>query len=746
MGRIMLGIGTPVLFAPLWALLGLAVPAGAQAPAEPVEQPAGDPSPPAEDSAGVPSTAAQTPAPDPLDGAWVTIAAWRENSIAFAESIGPVGRSGLTMLDIAVPGPFVPLRAVLDLALPPAGEPPAPTDAAVGDASPLPQSSAAPSSAAQSSGTLSPKALIGAAKDAMGGGAWDKIVTWHEAGTIASGGLVGTYEGWQDLRTLHNSGAFALGPATGGSGWDGARAWTLDSSRDVRLETGGEAAAQAIQDAYRCAYGFFFPDRFPAPIEASGTRAADGKSYDSVQVTAPGAEPFEIWFDPDTHRIAREVQVTGGQRHSFIFSDFAPVDGALVPRRTIDRIGDDPKYDTTIAVETIEFRGPQPENLYAPPPPPSDSAEWPDGVDQVTVPFRLVNDHIYVDGVIDGMAPMPFLFDTGSVNILQTDAAKALGINVEGALPGGGFGDGLADFGLARIDRVSLGGLTLSDQVFGTETASGWTQLEGTESAGNLGYEFARRAVLTIDYAGQTLTFTKFQAFQPPEGAEAIPLRFNGHIPMLEGTLDGVAGEFELDTGSRGALTLMRPFATANGLIEKYHALPSAAMGYGAGGISKTLAGRAGQLVVGPITIEAPAVQILVDAAGAGAAARTAGNIGGALLKRFTVTLDYAHGRAWLEPNALASRTDVFDRSGLQLARAEDGCFTIAEVAAGSAAAAIGLEAGDEITSVNSQAAPSLDLDELREQLKGPAGMKFTLTVTGDVGDRSLILILADQA
>jgi hypothetical protein len=95
----------------------------------------------------------------------------------------------------------------------------------------------------------SAEALIEAAKQAMGGPAWDTIVTWHETGTGTDGGLDGSYEFWADLPSLRNNFSYVLGPSTGGSGWDGSHAWTIDSGKEVRIEASEEATAQAIQDA-----------------------------------------------------------------------------------------------------------------------------------------------------------------------------------------------------------------------------------------------------------------------------------------------------------------------------------------------------------------------------------------------------------------------------------------------------------------------------------------------------------------
>jgi Aspartyl protease/PDZ domain len=588
-------------------------------------------------------------------------------------------------------------------------------------------------------------ALIQAAKQAMGGPAWDKVVTWHETGEVSAGGLKGTYESWEDLGTLHNAGSFTLGPDSGSQGWDGKQAWSTDSSKEVRIETSGEAVAQAIQDAYRSGYGFFFPERFRSVREDAGPREAEGRTYAAVKITPEGAEPFEVWFDPTTHLIAREVQLTGSQPHSYILRNFSHVEGVLVPKLIIDRVGNDPKYDSLITTGAVTLAGPQLAARYAPPPPPPDIAQWPAGANSVSFPFLLRNNHIYVAASINGGAPLEFMFDTGATDILDAGSAKKLGITVEGALPGGGFGSNISAFGLAKVKSVALGGLTLPDQVFGTMDMSNLIGVEGVESAGLLGYEFVKRAVLTIDYEKRVMTFTKPQMFKPPSGVAAIPFTFAAHIPMVSGSLDGFLGEFEIDTGSRGPLNLMAPFAAAHDLVARYHATRNATTGYGVGGPSRSLLARAGKLTIGEVTMDAPIAEIDTDKAGAAAAARTAGNLGGDLLKRYTVTLDYGHQKMWLVPNALASQPEVFDRAGLWIARAKDGAIAIGDVVPQSAAAGAGLASGDEIVSVNGKSAQDIALYDLREQFKGAVGTSITLIVKGSKGERTTVLTLADQ-
>jgi hypothetical protein len=587
--------------------------------------------------------------------------------------------------------------------------------------------------------------LLAAAKDATGGKAWDKIVTWHEQGTADAGGLSGPYDSWIDLPTLRNSLTFSMGPVSGGSGWDRTHVWTTDSSKEVRIEASDEAVSQATQDAYRGASAYYFPDRFPATREYAGERGADGVTYDAVKITPKGADPFEIWFDRKTHRIGREVQLTGDHPHTFLYEDYGPLGDIIVPRILIDRIGKDSRFDIVAKSKSIAFTGTEPDTRYAPPAPPANSAQWPEGKDSVTVPFQLLNNHIYVDVSINGSAPRPFVFDTGATNVIESETAAGLGIKVEGVLPTTGFGDKIQETGLAKVRTVGVGGLVVPDQVFTTQHGAGWVAIEGTPSHGLIGYEVVKRAVVTIDYAAHTMTFTKPGAFQPPANVTPIAFAFDDHIPMLPGTLDGAPGQFELDTGSRGALTVMGPFAQAHGLIEKIHPKVSGTVGYGVGGPARALLGRAESLVLGPVTIQRPIAEFAINKEGGGNEQHTAGNIGGDILKRFTVTLDYGHQLAWLQPNAGNDSPEVFDRSGLWIARAKSGAIEVADVTTDGPAFRLGLKVGDEILAIDGKRAEDIQLPALRETFKGAVGTRLQLRVKTPAGEKDVTLVLADQ-
>ncbi|HEV2672955.1 MAG TPA: aspartyl protease family protein [Aliidongia sp.] len=575
--------------------------------------------------------------------------------------------------------------------------------------------------------------LLAEAKAATGGAGWDRLKSLTERGSLAANGLEGTYENLIDLRHVLSIQKFVLGPATGSQGWDGKAAWSTDPSGQVRIEEGGEALASAIEQSYRSAYAFFWPARWPATRLYVGERHTDGVTYDAVKVTPKGSEPFELWFERTSHRIAREVEITGAQPHTQILSDYREVGGVRLPFQNRDTMGE-AKFDTISTAAVLQAGGTLAAKRFAPPPPPKETDPFPVGRDQLTIPFKLANNHIYVQAAINGQAPQQFMFDTGASALLDTAHAMSLGVKAEGALPGGGFGQATSAMGLAKVRSVDLGGFKLSDQVFLTTDFSMAAKVEGLDAAGLLGYEIPKRTVMTIDYAKGEMTLTRPSAFKPPAGAVAVPFKFDEHIPMIEASIDGVSGEFEIDTGARSALTVMGPFAEANHLTERYHATRLATAGYGLGGPARELLARADEFKIGSIILKQPVTLIAGGTRGVGAAARTAGNIGGDLLRRFTLTLDYGHQVLYLQPNAAFDTADLFDRSGLWLMREPDGNVSIADVTAGSGGETAGFKAGDRIVAVDGTPSSDIPLSDLREKFKGAPGTTLTLRVMQDGG------------
>ena len=106
------------------------------------------------------------------------------------------------------------------------------------------------------------------------------------------------------------------------------------------------------------------------------------------------------------------------------------------------------------------------------------------------------------------------------------------------------------------------------------------------------------------------------------------------------------------------------------------------------------------------------------------------GNVGGAVWKRFTLTLDYRQLTMALTPNADFDVRDRWDRSGVFLVN--NGAITIIDVRPGTPAANAGLAKGDLILSVNGSSA--LSLGQVRELFSAQPGTVERLVVKSKAG------------
>jgi hypothetical protein len=106
--------------------------------------------------------------------------------------------------------------------------------------------------------TPSAKDILNKSKLAMGGDAWDAVRTTYTKGKLATSGLNGTGESWEDNLTGRFVGRFQLGPVSGAQGFDGKEVWSQDSvpaveGRFQQRLRGGERrrrGAEALQHRF----------------------------------------------------------------------------------------------------------------------------------------------------------------------------------------------------------------------------------------------------------------------------------------------------------------------------------------------------------------------------------------------------------------------------------------------------------------------------------------------------------------
>ncbi len=589
---------------------------------------------------------------------------------------------------------------------------------------------------------LTARYLLAQAKAASGGDAWNRVHSIKMEGTASAGGLSGTFEQLEQLNGGASLLQYKLGPEQARSGFDGKVSWKQGPSGDIALQNSDAGKQLAASDAYLATRAYWFPQRWPASVRFLRTSTDAGKTYQVLRTLPKGGAPIDLWIDASTHLISRIVELTGGGGQTQVWSDYRAVDGIKLPFRIEAYSGSDTRHASVAEVDHAYINGHIPAGRFAPPKQDLDDFTFVDGGNSATIPIQLINNHVYLHVTINGHV-LHFMLDTGGQNLLTPAAAAKAGVKSVGVFAGGGVGTKVVNVGVAKVATMTIGGkISLGNQAFIVEPLPHFDQIEGTEFDGLIGYEVLKRLVARIDYAGHTVTFIQPSDFSGTHAGQSLPFTFFGSIPMVNATLDGVFGQFEVDTGSRAGLTLWTPFVKANHLIERYRASPKSTIGWGVGGKAVGRVARGGELHLGHIKIVHPVLTMQGHAASPKSFKEDDGNIGGAILSRFTVTFDYSQQRLYLLPNKGFPAPLDYDRSGMWINQGGGG-FVVEAMLAGGPAATAGLQVGDVIVAIDGAPAGQTSLSEWRQSLREESpGTRIHLEVHRADRTKSVDLVL----
>ena len=539
-------------------------------------------------------------------------------------------------------------------------------------------------------------------------------------------GLTGTVSTTIDLQEGRYVEDTNAGPNKGTAGFDGQLAWMRDLSGFTSPQQGGDKPALARNAAYRYGNQWWLPGRHGACIEKTGAGA--------LRITPPGGKPFEATFDPATHLLnsVREEQ-SFGVVTTTEYSAYTRRDGHLMATRIATVTNDDPASRETLTLKSVAFTTVIADAFSMPAPM---ATNWTlPTAGRITVPIRLINNHVVADVRINGQGPFPFLIDTGGHDIVTPATVEKLALGSQGKSPSFGAGNKAGSNGYTHVATLDAGGALLRDQTVLTLDFSP-RDVEGIELGGMLGVEFIERFVVRIDYGAKTMTFIDPAGFTDAErdaSGTAVPFVFYSHMPQVSGKFDGRMVRLDIDTGSRAEVTMTSPFVIRAALRDAYPRGVLLTDGWGVGGASHSYVVRIRSLSLGSVASPDIIAGFSSATVGAFADGGSEGNVGSGLLKRFAVTFDYSRQTLYL--NRLANPdadTGRFDRVGLWVNQSGDG-LRVMDVAPEGPAANAGLRVGDILHRIGDRPVGEIGLSDARRDLKlVPVGIPLPIVYARD--------------
>jgi hypothetical protein len=347
-----------------------------------------------------------------------------------------------------------------------------------------------------------------------------------------------------------------------------------------------------------------------------------------------------------------------------------------------------------------------------------------------TLPFVIFRGRVHLTATIERQE-LNFFFDAGGSSAFTPAAVEKLGLATSG--------EGTKR--TVRVAELRLGEAVWRDQSFPV-TPIPLASPDARIFGGIIGHEYFAALPLTIDYDKNIITLIPAGSFRPPAGQAAIPVRSGDSGLLMDVVLDGVRIPATIETAVSVPLTVSNAFAQAHGLPDAYPAKLNSSVPYN-GGLTPGYAARARVVQVGDhrlndllFIITGPSPIPLV----AGSPAALAG-LG--LFRRFTMTFDLAHGRAFLARNSHFDEPSPYNRTGMTVG-VVNGEVQITDLVPAGGAAQAGAAIGDRILTVNGLAPSPATNEAIVAALVGPVGSILTIRIARGGVERDLAIRLRD--
>jgi len=339
------------------------------------------------------------------------------------------------------------------------------------------------------------------------------------------------------------------------------------------------------------------------------------------------------------------------------------------------------------------------------------------GGNAAEIPARFVDYLVFLPAGVNQSQPSLFELDsTAAASTIDSVRAAELGItNVQSPV----LNMSGVDFSLASLTEASK-------KDFGSQV--------GRAYEGTLGADFLSGTVVEINYSRQTVRLYDPAAYQYSGRGKSVHLTLVAGLPVVHASLvltggKPVEGDFVLNTALDSSVVISQKFAQSHKLLSHVKAIHSTDFHPE----SETVLARAREFEIGPYPVAEPIVVFSRGNSLADSDPHLAGEIGGGMLRRFIVTLDYPHQQVIFDPSSDIRADEVEDMSGIAISAGGPDLkrFEVTQVWPGTPGADAKIQKGDVIAGINDEAAADMSLAEIRRLFRQPAVKYKVLLLRG---------------
>lgn len=376
------------------------------------------------------------------------------------------------------------------------------------------------------------------------------------------------------------------------------------------------------------------------------------------------------------------------------------------------------------------------------------------GAKKIEIPFERQDNFIIVKVLFEGLFPLRFIIDTGAEHTILTkkEITNLLRVTYdrEISIMGTDMTTEIKAY-IARKMRMELTNLTLiRDILVLDDDYFKFAEFTGLDIQGIIGAEAFKGHVLKIDYVKQIITIYDPSVYKESEHRkfQEVPIKIERSKPYINVTSKinkdtTVSLKLLIDTGAALAL-LLHTYSTP-GLVMPPLVIKGN-IGVGLGGQIEGFMGRINSLNVGQTQLNniISHFQELNEASDSIHVNKRNGILGGEILSRFTIIIDFLREKMYVQPNKNLKTAFEYDKSGMVIIAggASLTTFTVYDILPNSPASETDILRGDEIVSINRIPARFYTLGAVNQKFQGKAGKKIRLGIkrNGKNMIRNLIL------
>lgn len=374
-----------------------------------------------------------------------------------------------------------------------------------------------------------------------------------------------------------------------------------------------------------------------------------------------------------------------------------------------------------------------------------DSLHFHSKAQHFTLRFELINNLMVIPAKLNDSTHLNFVLDSGSPYTLITDFSllKELTVKKGKVITLGGLGHGYEIQAYdSRFNKLKVGKAVKHNThlILLIDSPLTLSKFLGYPVHGITGFDVFKDFVVEINYRKEKIHFYQHDYFYRKKKRKLkkftkIPIEFHQRKPYLKADIytekdTAIHANMLIDSGGWDAVWWFEDSEPKLDLPQRNF---QDTLGHGINGSITGYRSKSKRVLIQDFEFERPTTSFpdSLSLSRAISFPKRNGSIGGEILRRFHVIMDYKNQYIYLRPNANYNQAFHYDMSGIKLQKPFEDLpyLEVVAIRENSPADMAGIQLGDLITKVNGENIEDNYLSKMMDLFRSKPGKKITVTL-----------------